>query len=166
MCSNEQVGTPGDFGLSDRHYRIRGHELAEAMPDRCPAGHILEKNTILVSNHPCTSCNGSSHRCWRCRECDACWIWPACTDRPDWPEWSGIQFPWWAVIGTCPPLPRQLIRRNDYAQKRYPAEPCWERTDLTAQAGDLEVVDHDDIDRGAIIQEMDDARETLRRLLA
>jgi hypothetical protein len=23
-----------DFGLSDRHYRIQGHELFEAMPDR------------------------------------------------------------------------------------------------------------------------------------
>ena len=29
---------PGDFGLSDRHYRIRGHELTEAMPDHSPAG--------------------------------------------------------------------------------------------------------------------------------
>jgi|GEM_PF-3288662 len=85
MCSNEWMLTPDDFGLSDRHYRIQGHELIEAMPDRCPAGHALGKNNILLSNHPCTGCTGSSHRTWRCRECDACWIWPACADRPDWP---------------------------------------------------------------------------------
>ena len=30
--------TPGDFGLSDQHYRIRGHEPSEAMPDHCTAG--------------------------------------------------------------------------------------------------------------------------------
>ena len=80
---------PDDFGLSDRHYRIRGHQLSEMMPDRCPAGHPLGKETVLVSNHPCVMCTGSSHRTWRCRQCDACWIWPACVDRPDWPEWSG-----------------------------------------------------------------------------
>ena len=37
---------------------------------------------------------------------------------------------------------------------------------MTAQAGDLEVVDQDGIDRGGVIREMDDARATLRRLLA
>jgi len=93
ICSNEWMLTPDDFGLSDRHYRIQGHQLSEAMPDRCPAGHILGKNSILLSNHPCTSCTGSSHRTWRCRACDACWIWPACTDRPEWPEWPGICMP-------------------------------------------------------------------------
>ncbi|HZM65944.1 MAG TPA: hypothetical protein VFC16_06550 [Nakamurella sp.] len=82
--------TPDDFGLSDRHYRIRGHELFEAMPEHCPTGHVLGNNNILLSSHPCTNCTGSSHRTWRCRECDACWIWPACTDRPEWPEWTGV----------------------------------------------------------------------------
>lgn len=23
-------------------------------------------------------------------KCDACWIWPACADRPSWPEWPGL----------------------------------------------------------------------------
>ena len=45
MCSNSWVLTRDDFGLSDRHYRIQGHELFEAMPDRCPTGHVLEKTT-------------------------------------------------------------------------------------------------------------------------
>lgn len=26
-------------------------------------------------------------------ECDACWIWPACGDRPDWSEWPGVDHP-------------------------------------------------------------------------
>ena len=54
-----------------------------------------------------------------------------------------------------------MMRRNVIRRSHAGSE-----TILTAQAGDLEVVDHDDIDRGAIIQEMDDARATLRRLLA
>ena len=40
---------PDDFGLSDRHYRIRGHQLSEVMPDRCPAGHPLGKNSSVGS---------------------------------------------------------------------------------------------------------------------
>ena len=51
----------------------------------------MGENTVLIGNHPCVKCTGSSHRTWRCRECDACWIWPACTDRPGWPEWAGIR---------------------------------------------------------------------------
>ena len=38
--------TPDDFGLSDRHYRVHGQQLSEAMPDRCPAGHVLGENTV------------------------------------------------------------------------------------------------------------------------
>jgi hypothetical protein len=84
------VLTPGDFGLSQRHYRVDGQRMVEAMPGRCPAGHPMGENTVLIGNHPCVKCTGSSHRTWRCRECDACWIWPACVDRPDWPEWAGM----------------------------------------------------------------------------
>lgn len=93
VCSNSWMLTPNDFGLSDWHYRIQGQQLSEAMPNRCPSGHLLGKNTVLIGNHPCVNCTGSSHRTWRCRECDACWIWPACADRPEWPEWPGINAP-------------------------------------------------------------------------
>ena len=33
------------------------------------------------------------------------------------------------------------------------------------KADDLDMVEHDDLDRGAIIEEMDEAKATLRRLL-
>jgi hypothetical protein len=89
MCSTTGMAAPKDWGLSEQHYRIRGRELAEAMPDRCPSGHPLGRDTVLIGNHPCVKCTGSSHRTWRCRLCDACWIWPACVDRPGWPEWAG-----------------------------------------------------------------------------
>src|SRR6478609_10831889 len=90
MCSDNCVLAPDDFELSERHYRIQGHEPFEAMPAHCPTGHVLENKNILLGNHPCTSCTGSSHRTWRCSECDVCWIWPACADRPGWPEWPGV----------------------------------------------------------------------------
>ena len=48
MCSNGRMLTPDDFGLSDRHYLIRGHQLFEATPERCPAGHPLGKNNVLI----------------------------------------------------------------------------------------------------------------------
>jgi len=48
VCSNTSMLTPDDFGLSDQHYRIHGHQLSEAMPDRCPAGHVLGENTVLI----------------------------------------------------------------------------------------------------------------------
>ncbi len=82
--------TPRDFGLSARHYRVQGQQLAEAMPARCPNGHPLGTDTVLIGNHPCVACTGTGHRTWRCRECDACWIWPACVHRPQWPEWPGL----------------------------------------------------------------------------
>jgi hypothetical protein len=63
------MAAPKDWGLSEQHYRIRGRELAEAMPDRCPSGHPLGRDTVLIGNHPCVKCTGSSHRTWRCRLC-------------------------------------------------------------------------------------------------
>jgi hypothetical protein len=54
--------TPEDFGLSARHYRIQDHQLIEAMPDRCPAGHVLGRDDVLVSNYPCARCTGRGHR--------------------------------------------------------------------------------------------------------
>jgi hypothetical protein len=93
VCSNDWVLTPEGFGLSGQHYDVSDRRLAERAPTLCPAGHPLGKDTVLIGNHPCVKCTGSSHRTWRCRRCDACWIWPACTDRPDWPEWSGIDGP-------------------------------------------------------------------------
>jgi len=90
MCSNGRMLTPGQFGLSARHYKIDGQRMIEALPPRCPHGHLLTRDTVLIGNHPCVKCTGSGHRTWRCRECDSCWIWPACVDRPDWPEWSGL----------------------------------------------------------------------------
>lgn len=82
--------TPEDFGFSSRYYRmVVGHQMIEACPPRCPNGDPLREDTVLIGNHPCTRCHGSGHRTWRCRVCDACWIWPACLDRPQWPEWPG-----------------------------------------------------------------------------
>ena len=62
------MGTAEDWGLSRQHYRMRGRELAEVMPDRCPAGHLLGRDTVLIGNHPCVKCTGFSHRTWRCRK--------------------------------------------------------------------------------------------------
>lgn len=84
------MGTPEAWGLSALHYWIRGDQLSEAIPSRCPSGHRLSRDSVLIGNHPCVACTGAGHRTWRCRECDATWIWPACIDRPGWPEWSGI----------------------------------------------------------------------------
>lgn len=47
-------------------------ELIELSPSECPNGHQLGPNLVLMGNHPCISCTGSSHRIWICRECDAC----------------------------------------------------------------------------------------------
>src|SRR4029077_1957045 len=82
------VPTPEDFGLSEQHYRIKDHPQPESTPGRGPAGHPLGSDTVLLGNHPCVKCTGFSHRTWRCRECDACWIWPACADPPERPGWA------------------------------------------------------------------------------
>ena len=105
MCSNEWVLTPEDFGLSARHFRIHGHQLVEAMPDRCPAGHVLGRNNVLVSNYPCVGCTGRSHRLWRCRSCDACWVWPACTMPP--PGVNGAVTPGGPAIRASSGVPRR-----------------------------------------------------------
>jgi hypothetical protein len=91
VCSNTVVLEPEQFGLSADHYRISGMRMTETAPPRCPRGHPLGRDTVLIGNHPCVKCTGSSHRTWRCRECDACWIWPRCRDRPDLPEWTGVR---------------------------------------------------------------------------
>lgn len=88
--------TPADFGLSPRHFRIRGrHEMVELTPSLCPNGHRFENGSYLTGNSPCVACTGSSHRIWLCQSvrCSAGWIWPACKDRADLPEWDGITPP-------------------------------------------------------------------------
>lgn len=91
MCSTKWVAmlTPDDFGLSPNHYRIVDQTLIEKWPTICPNQHPLGRQNCLVGNHPCVTCTGSSHRTWQCVFCDACWIWPACRDRPEWPVWTG-----------------------------------------------------------------------------
>ena len=81
--------TPDDFGLSPKHYRIVDHTLIEKWPKLCPNQHALGRDRSLVGNYPCTQCNGRPHRTWRCRQCDACWVWPGCREHPDWPVWAG-----------------------------------------------------------------------------
>lgn len=77
------------YRLDPRYYLPTGRAaVTERAPPTCPNGHPLGPDRVLVGNHPCVKCTGSSHRTWRCRECDACWIWPACIDKPDWPEWA------------------------------------------------------------------------------
>jgi len=80
------VTGPGRFGRHPDYYCFAGMRLTEIPPPRCPAGHDLGHDHVLVGSHPCL-CAGTSHRTWRCRACDAIWVVPACTGHPEWPVW-------------------------------------------------------------------------------
>ena len=69
--------------------------MVELTPSCCPNGHRFENSSYLTGNSPCVTCTGSSHRTWLCQSvrCSAGWIWPACKDRPDLPEWDGVTPP-------------------------------------------------------------------------
>jgi hypothetical protein len=87
-------GAPGPrrsdpAGADRRHVAIRAGVLVEHAPVACPQGHRLGPSTCLVGTHPCL-CAGRPHRTWRCRACDACWVWPACVERPEWVAWPGL----------------------------------------------------------------------------
>lgn len=82
------------YGIERSHHRRTGPlAVTETAPTICPAGHRLGPDRVLVGNHPCgcRSADGgpAAHRTWRCRTCDACWVWPPCTDRPRWIPWPG-----------------------------------------------------------------------------
>ncbi len=55
-----------------------------------PLGTSWRKRKHPAGQPPLHELHGIVHRTWRCSECDACWIWPACADRPGWPEWPGV----------------------------------------------------------------------------
>ena len=62
-------------------------EAADKRDNSCQAGQRSASNPVhKVGNHPCL-CVGVPHRTWRCRECDALWVWPPCRDRPEWAAW-------------------------------------------------------------------------------
>lgn len=75
--------------MSFHTYNAAG-EMREAAPTRCPAGHDLGPDRVLVGALPCLCPPGlvKSHRTWRCVECDLCWARPACTERPDLVPWE------------------------------------------------------------------------------
>jgi hypothetical protein len=39
-------------------------------PERCPAGHALGPNRVLVGFQPCR-CDRHGHTTWCCRQCDS-----------------------------------------------------------------------------------------------
>ena len=95
-CLTDDMATsPGQYGLSDRHFRINpGEQLQEARPPRCPAGHRLGPDQVLVGALPClcySATHPRMHRTWRCVRCDACWVWPPCRKNPQWPIWAGVE---------------------------------------------------------------------------
>ena len=49
---------------TDGKWMIRGHE-------RCPNGHPLGANQVLVGHVACPDHGGGGHTCWHCRTCDA-----------------------------------------------------------------------------------------------
>jgi len=60
--------------------------IVERAPTRCPSGHRLGPDTMLVAAHPCL-CVGSGHRTWRCWACDSVWVRPGCRRHPEWHPW-------------------------------------------------------------------------------
>ena len=54
--------------------------MKESAPTRCPNGHPLGPNTVLVGALLCL-CHppATVHRTWRCTACDACMTQPACS---------------------------------------------------------------------------------------
>ncbi len=65
--------------------------MKESAPTRCPNGHPLGPNTVLVGALPCL-CHppATVHRTWRCTACDACMTRPACSRNPEWTVWPSI----------------------------------------------------------------------------
>ena len=63
------------------------HGMVERSPDRCPTGHPLGPDTVLIASHPC-GCTTLAHRLWRCWTCDLVWVRPPCTHHPEWVYWS------------------------------------------------------------------------------
>ena len=49
------------------------------------AGHGADRQP------PVRGCTGFESSDLALPECDACWIWPRCRDRPEWPEWRGVE---------------------------------------------------------------------------
>ncbi len=62
--------------------------MKESAPTRCPNGHPLGPNTVLVGALPCL-CHppATGPRTWRCTACDACMTRPACSRNPEWTVW-------------------------------------------------------------------------------
>jgi hypothetical protein len=71
-----------------RHHRTRGIGIVELAPKRCPNGHPLGAQQVLVGSQPCL-CAGIPHRTWQCVTCAAVLVWPACEIHPQWTVWSG-----------------------------------------------------------------------------
>jgi len=79
--------------------------MKESATTRCPTGHPLGPNTVLVGALPCLChppntvlvgalpclCHppATVHLTWRCTACDACMTRPACSRNPEW-VWPSI----------------------------------------------------------------------------
>ncbi len=71
-----------------RFYRQDGMAVVELAPSRCPAGHGLGPQRVLVGTQPCL-CAGMPHRTWQCVTCAVVMVWPRCELHPHWVEWEG-----------------------------------------------------------------------------
>lgn len=69
-------------------YRQEGMGVVELAPSRCPNGHALGPQRVLVGTQPCL-CAGMPHRTWHCVTCTTVLVWPRCEYHPHWVPWDG-----------------------------------------------------------------------------
>ncbi len=75
--------------LDRRYFSSVGiHGIQERAPGRCPTGHRLGPDTMLIGAYPCL-CAGHPHRLWLCIECAAVLVRPPCVHHPEWVGWLG-----------------------------------------------------------------------------
>lgn len=78
----------GKARIDRRYFLPTGlHGMVEQAPARCPVGHPLGADTVLVASHPC-GCTTVAHRLWRCWACDRVWVRPPCDHHPEWVYWA------------------------------------------------------------------------------
>lgn len=79
------VASLADMG---HHHRAQGMGMVELAPSRCPAGHRLGAEEVLIGTQPCM-CAGIPHRTWQCVRCQVVQVWPPCEYHPLWVVWEG-----------------------------------------------------------------------------
>lgn len=82
--------TLADFGFDPAYYWLDSvGRLHERAPTHCPVRHRMRAGGgVTVGAQPCLCKGGHAHRTWQCA-CGEVWVYPGCTERPQWRPWLG-----------------------------------------------------------------------------